>query len=138
MGFLPELSDSAIDTIVAQVAKAPSPVWLSFLEHFHGAVCRVSREETAFPHREVGYNVETGATWQDPAAAPAAIAWVRGYAEALQPFSSGRVYVNRLGDEGEDRVKAAYGTNYERLVTLKNKYDPTNFFRLNQNIKPTI
>jgi hypothetical protein len=137
-GFLPELSDGAIDTILAQVAKAPLPVWMSFLEHFHGAACRVHREETAFPHREIGYNIETGAGWQDPAAAPAVIAWVRGYAEALQPFSSSRVYVNRLGDEGEERVKAAYDANYARLVALKNKYDPTNFFHLNQNIKPMV
>ena len=55
----------------------------------------------------------------------------------MRPFSTGGVYVNNLGDEGEDRVRAAYGSNYDRLVALKTKYDPTNFFRLNQNIKPT-
>ena len=55
----------------------------------------------------------------------------------MQPFSSGGVYVNYLGEEGEDRVKAAYGRNYERLVALKNKYDPTNLFRHNQNIRPS-
>ena len=55
----------------------------------------------------------------------------------MRPFSTGGVYVNNLGDEGEDRVRAAYGSNYDRLVALKTRYDPTNFFRLNQNIKPT-
>ncbi|MCI0564650.1 MAG: BBE domain-containing protein, partial [Nitrososphaera sp.] len=64
-------------------------------------------------------------------------AWVRNYFASLQPFSTGGVYVNFLGDEGQDRVKASYGTDkYDRLAALKNKYDPTNFFRLNQNIKP--
>ena len=56
----------------------------------------------------------------------------------MQPHLEEGVYVNNLGEEGEDRVRAAYGPNYERLVALKNKYDPTNFFRLNQNIKPTV
>lgn len=66
------------------------------------------------------------------------IRWTRQSWEALAPFMSSGVYVNELGDEGEKRVKAAYGvTTYERLVALKNKYDPTNFFRLNQNIPPT-
>jgi hypothetical protein len=57
---------------------------------------------------------------------------------AMRPFSTGAVYVNNLGDEGEDRVRAAYGPNYQKLVTLKNKYDPENLFRLNQNIRPTV
>ena len=56
----------------------------------------------------------------------------------MQPFTAGGVYVNYLGEEGADRIKAAYGPNYNRLVALKNKYDPTNFFRLNQNIKPMV
>ena len=64
--------------------------------------------------------------------------WGRAFWTALRPFSTGGVYVNNLGDEGEDRVRSAFGGNYDRLVALKNKYDPTNLFRLNQNIRPAI
>jgi FAD/FMN-containing dehydrogenase len=75
--------------------------------------------------------------WSDPAVTDAGIAWVREFQAALQAFSTGGVYVNYLGEEGEDRVKAAYEPEtYARLAALKAKYDPTNFFRLNQNIKP--
>jgi hypothetical protein len=66
------------------------------------------------------------------------IQWVRDTSEAAQPFTSGRVYVNVLGVEGDERVRKAYGVNYDRLLSLKNTYDPTNVFQLNQNIKPTV
>jgi len=77
--------------------------------------------------------------WSKPAEDERTIGWVRRLWEALRPFSSGGLYVNyQMGDEGEDRIRAAYGPEkYERLVALKNKYDPTNLFRLNQNITPT-
>jgi FAD/FMN-containing dehydrogenase len=75
--------------------------------------------------------------WTDPAESEKHIRWADELWKTMQPFSSGGVYVNYLGDEGEDRVKAGYGTNYQRLVALKNKYDPTNLFRFNQNIVPT-
>jgi FAD/FMN-containing dehydrogenase len=138
-GFLRELSDEVIKTLIAHAARAPSPGWFSFAEHFHGAVCRVDQNETVFSHREPSYNLETVMMWQDPAAAGSSIKWIRDFWNAILPFMRSGVYVNHLAeDEGEERVKAAYGANYERLVRLKNKYDPTNFFRLNQNIKPTV
>ena len=137
-GFLRELSDDVIETLIEHAARAPSPAWFSFAEHFHGAVCRVGRSETVFSHREPGYNLETVMMWQDPTAAAPSTKWIRDFWNAVQPFMRGGVYVNHIcEDEGEERVKAAYGANYERLVSLKNKYDPTNFFHLNQNIKPT-
>jgi hypothetical protein len=136
-GFLTELSEGAIAAMVERVLDVPPTPWMSFVEHFHGAASRVSRDASAFPHRAEGFGVETGASWQDSRFAEPGTKWVRTVAEVLQPFSGG-VYVNRLGDEGDDRVRAAYGVNYDRLVALKNKYDPTNFFRLNQNIKPTV
>ena len=77
----------------------------------------------------------------DPAADDVNIRWTRELAEVMRPFTTGRDYVNQIGieaDEGAERIKAAYGENYERLVALKNKYDPTNLFRHNQNIKPTM
>jgi FAD/FMN-containing dehydrogenase len=81
--------------------------------------------------------VNIDAVWSEPARESACIAWTREMWEAVRPYSTGRVYVNFLGDEGQDRVRAAYGeAKYERLRALKRTYDPTNFFRLNQNIRP--
>ena len=136
--FLRELSDDAIDTIAAHMARIPAPACEFFLEHFHGAACRVESSQTAFAHRTPGYNFATDAIWPvaEAQAADASVKWVHGLWSAMQPFIGGGVYSNYLQDEGEGRVRAAYGANYERLVALKQKYDPTNFFRMNQNIKP--
>ena len=91
---------------------------------------------TAYANREAAYDSFPVSIWSDPAAGEANIAWAREMYTVLQPFGMGGVYVNNLGDEGPDRVKAAYGENYDRLVTLKRKYDPDNLFRLNQNVNP--
>ena len=103
---------------------------------------RVGLDETAFAHRHVRYDFISAGVCTDPAEAAACIRWARDFWEAMQPFSTGGVYVNYLGqeaDEGAERVRAAYGpAKYARLVALKNMYDPTNFFRLNQNITPTV
>jgi hypothetical protein len=136
--FLKELSDEAIDRLVAQAAKITSPLSVMVIEYYGGAASRVGEAETAFPHRQAQYDLVIMAQWADPAESDRHIEWARETWEAAQPFTSGRVYVNILGVEGEERVREAYGANYERLVALKNKYDPTNLFRLNQNIKPTV
>lgn len=137
--FLKELSDDAIETMIAQFATVPSPFSAAALEELGGVVSRVGRDETAFGERSAHYNLIITSEWIDPAESEKNIQWARDFWEAMQPFESEAVYVNYLGTEGEDRIKAAYGpTKYERLVALKNKYDPTNFFRLNQNIKPTV
>ncbi len=135
--FITRLSESAIDTIVENVARAPSPFCAFWLNEVHGAACRVGIGDTAVSLRQPGYEFEMWSIWDNPADADSSMAWVRGLWERLQPFTDGRVYINHLLEEG-DRVKTAYGTNYERLVALKNKYDPTNFFRMNQNIRPTV
>jgi FAD/FMN-containing dehydrogenase len=75
--------------------------------------------------------------WTDPADSARNIEWTRAFFDAMQPLFDRGVYANNLGDEGEDRVQAAYGANYDRLLALKNKYDPTNLFSFNQNIRPT-
>jgi FAD/FMN-containing dehydrogenase len=90
-----------------------------------------------FNHRASPYDLVIMPMWTDAAESEKHIRWADELWKTMQPFSSGGVYVNYLGDEGEDRVKAGYGTNYQRLVALKNKYDPTNLFRFNQNIVPT-
>ena len=108
------------------------------LEYFHGAVTRVGATETAFPHRDRGYNLAIVSQWLEPKDNARNIAWAKDSFAALKPFVAAGRYVNYLGDdEVGDPVRAAYGPNYDRLVELKNQYDPTNFFHMNQNIRPT-
>ena len=136
--FMMELSDQAIDTLISQFAACPSPMSGLLLEHIHGAATRVGVSETAFPHRGEGYNFLVVSEWLDPADNERNIAWARESYDLMLPYFSRGRYVNYLGeDEGEDAVAAAYGPNYQRLRTLKAKYDPTNLFHLNQNIRPT-
>jgi FAD/FMN-containing dehydrogenase len=136
--FMAELSDQAIDTLISQFASCPSPMSGLLLEHIHGAATRVGVGETAFPHRGEGYNFLVVSEWLDPADNARNIAWARESYDLMLPYFSRGRYVNYLGeDEGEDAVAAAYGPNYQRLRTLKAKYDPTNLFHLNQNIRPT-
>ena len=135
--FMSELSDQAIDTLVSQFAACPSPMSGLLLEHIHGAATRIGVSETAFPHRREGYNFLVVSEWLNPDDNAQNIAWARESYDVMRPcFTPGR-YVNYLGDDdGEDAVAAAYGPNYQRLRTLKAKYDPTNLFHLNQNIRP--
>jgi FAD/FMN-containing dehydrogenase len=137
--FLKGLTDEAIDVLVERFAAVPSPLTAVVLEQFGGAYSRVGAEDTAFVHRDWEYNFVIISRWADPADADQNIQWARGTWQAVQPFASGSVYVNYLepGQEGNDRIRAAYGPVYDRLVAVKNQYDPTNFFRLNQNIKPS-
>ncbi len=102
-----------------------------------GAPHRVGRHETAFSYREATFSQVIVGVDPDPANNERIISWTRDYWDALHPHSGGGAYVNFMMDEGQERVKATYRDNYERLVAIKNKYDPTNLFRLNQNIKPT-
>jgi FAD/FMN-containing dehydrogenase len=135
--FLRELNDDAIDTMIACFRRCPSPMGQLLIEHLHGAVSRVAVEETAFPHRATGYNFLILSQWTDAAMTDRAIAWARETYAAMAPFAAPGRYVNYLDDdEPGDPVAAAYGPNYRRLRELKTKYDPTNFFRMNQNIRP--
>ncbi len=136
--FLKEISADAIDVIVTHFATVPSSRSRLGFQQYGGAASRVGRSDTAFWHRDVQYDFIPTSIWTDPAESEKHTTWLRELWETLRPFSAGAVYVNNLGEEGEDRVSAAYGDNYERLVALKNKYDPTNFFRLNANIEPTV
>jgi FAD/FMN-containing dehydrogenase len=137
--FLPVLSDDIIDTLVEHGKRITSP--LSVIAGFHlgGTVSRVDEDATAYSHRDAAYSLILNTAWKDPAESEKHIQWTRTFWKALQPFSSGGSYVNfQSHDEGEDRVKTTYGTaKFKRLSMLKKKYDPSNFFRLNRNIKPT-
>jgi FAD/FMN-containing dehydrogenase len=134
--FLKHLSDEAIEVLVRFVAEMPSPTTGVGLQQMHGAASRVDPAATAFPHRDEHYDLIILSQWTDPSDSAKNIEWTRAFFDAMQPFFERGVYVNNLGEEGEDRVQAAYGANYNLLLALKNKYDPTNIFRLNQNITP--
>lgn len=136
--FMKEIADAAIDTMLEVYAAAPSVLSLLVFQQVGGAIARVPASETAYGNRDAAYDCFPISIWQDPAEDEVNIRWARDLWGALTPFSTGGVYANNLGDEGEDRVQAAYGHNYQRLVTLKNKYDPTNIFRLNQNVRPSL
>jgi FAD/FMN-containing dehydrogenase len=134
--FIDELPDAAIETMVSQFAAAPSPFSAVALEQLGGAVSRVGRDQTAFSQRSAPYSLIITGEWTDPAESDRHIRWARDTWEAMRPFESEAVYVNYLDADESERIKAAYGGKYERLAALKAKYDPTNFFRLNQNIRP--
>ncbi|HEU4824897.1 MAG TPA: FAD-binding oxidoreductase [Dongiaceae bacterium] len=135
--FLSGLSDEAIERLIESFAKCPTPMGQLLLEHFHGAVSRVPVDATAFPHRIEGYNLVVLSEWTDPATSDKCIEWAREtYATMGRFLASGR-YSNYLGDdEPGDPAAAAYGPNYKRLREIKRKYDPENFFHMNQNIRP--
>ena len=133
---LPELTNGAIDVIVERCNGITSPHTIVPIFQLGGAVADVDENATAYSHRRAAYALNCNASWEDGEPMPH-VQWARDFSEALQPHSMG-VYVNFLGDEGEDRARAAYGPEkYRKLVQLKDKYDPTNFFRVNQNIKPS-
>jgi FAD/FMN-containing dehydrogenase len=137
--YLTQLSDDAIDLLVEEYPSVPAPYTHLIIEQMGGAVSRIREDDTAVSHRDARYNAAIIGMWAEPAEDERTIGWVRRLWESLRPFTSGGVYVNyQMADEGEDRLRGAYGPEkYERLVALKDKYDPTNLFRLNQNIRPT-
>jgi hypothetical protein len=135
--FVYDLSDPAIETMMAQFTEVPSPFSQAALEQLGGAVSRIVTDETAFSERSAPYSLIIASAWTDPAENDKNIQWTRRFWEAMQPYESEAVYVNYLDSDEPDRIRAAYGETYERLVALKNTYDPTNLFRHNQNIQPT-
>ena len=132
------LSDEAIDIHVAEAAKAPTALCLMHLYPIDGAVHRVSAEGTPWAARDATFSMVIAGISPDPADADALKAWGRSYWNAVHPHNMGGGYVNFMfDDEAEGRLQAAYGSaNYARLVAAKMKYDPTNLFRVNQNIAP--
>ncbi|MBA3497485.1 MAG: FAD-binding oxidoreductase [Gemmatimonadales bacterium] len=137
--FLRELSDEGIATLVAHFTAVPSGFSAVAIEPFGGVVARVGREETAFAHRHARYSLVIVSMWTDPAESAANIRWTREFWNAMQPFFSEAVYVNYLDTDDADRVQAAYDPRtYRRLQLVKERYDPGNFFRVNQNIGPAL
>jgi FAD/FMN-containing dehydrogenase len=136
-GQFEELSDAAIDLLVDHTDRAPSPLAAVLLEYYGGAASRVGARDTAYPHRAPLFGLVINAAWPSPAETETNIAWARAMWGAALPFAGERLYSNVMMAEDQDKGRAAFGVNYDRLVEVKTTYDPTNVFRLNQNIKPT-
>jgi FAD binding domain/Berberine and berberine like len=135
--FIRSMNDETVNALVPWVGKSPSRyTFAPFIEHWHGAATRVPPTDTAFPHRQYSWNLLAWSMWESPADSEKNVKWNRDCCEALRPFLIPSAYSNYLTDEGDAITREAYGPNYERLVSLKKKYDPSNFFRMNHNIKP--
>jgi hypothetical protein len=136
-GYAADLSDGMIDAALEHGAAMPSPFSQVHIHHMGGAVARVGEDDTAFGHRRAAYAYNLNAMWMDTSEDELHESLNRDAAEAIAPFSTGGVYVNFLGNEGDARIRAAYGdAKYDRLARLKARFDPQNLFRLNQNIRP--
>jgi FAD/FMN-containing dehydrogenase len=129
-----------VEAVEASFAEVTSPHSMVVLQQKGGEMAGGPRDRTAFGHRDALYSLVLWASWDDPRESETHVAWLRVLARAVEPFTAGGDYVNDMGletDEGADRIRAGFGANYARLVALKDKYDPTNLFRHNQNIRPT-
>jgi FAD/FMN-containing dehydrogenase len=134
--WVKELSDAAIAIHLKYAAQLPTPQSTMHLYPINGAPHRVGNTDTAFSYRDANWGQVMVGVDPDPANNERMTAWTKAYWEELHPHSAGGAYVNMMMDEGQDRVKAAYRDNYTRLAAIKKKYDPTNLFHVNQNIKP--
>lgn len=134
--FFRTIPDEAADVHARFSEQAPTPLSQMHLYPIDGAVHEVGATETAWAHRDVTFSQVIVGVDPDPANAAAITNWTKAYHDALHPYSAGGGYVNFMMDEGADRVRATYGVNYDRLVTIKATYDPDNVFRANQNILP--
>ena len=131
-----ELSDAAIDLMVDYARRLPSPECEIFIAHLGGAAGRVATEAMAFPHRDATFVLNVHGRWRNADDDDGCIGWARRFFAATAPHATGGVYVNFMTDDEQDRVRAAYGANYDRLAALKAKYDPDNLFQVNLNVKP--
>jgi FAD/FMN-containing dehydrogenase len=134
--FLRNIPDAAIDSLIEMYPAAPSLRSIFVLQQVGGAIARIPAEQSAYTNRDAALDAFPVSIWIDPAQDEPNVAWASAIYEAMRPFGTNGVYVNNLGDEGEDRVRAAYGANYRRLAALKRKFDPMNLFRANQNVRP--
>jgi FAD/FMN-containing dehydrogenase len=136
--FIPDLTDEALETLVRHGNARPGPMVQLMVEPMGGAVARVGADDMALGGRDAKWVFHAISQWMDPADDGAHIAWPKALAEDMKPHTTAGVYLNFTSDEGEERVRNTYGPErYARLVALKDKYDPTNLFHLNQNIRPS-
>jgi FAD/FMN-containing dehydrogenase len=133
--YLDGLPDGAIETVLEHTDPFPGPLTQVAIEPLGGAVADVAPDATAFPHRDAAYSLGIWPGWADPDRDGEMIAWAREFHDAMAPYADG-VYANYLDDDEGDRVRAAYGDNYERLARVKAEWDPENLFRANGNVAP--
>jgi FAD/FMN-containing dehydrogenase len=136
--FIKELTDKAIDLHIEHGAQLPTMQSTVHLYPINGAAAKVANNATAWNYRDANWASVIVGVDPDPKNRDLITNWARTYWDALHPYSAGGAYINFMMDEGEDRIKATYGENYDRLVAIKNKYDPDNLFRVNQNIRPSV
>jgi len=135
--YVDEISDAAIAAIIEHAPRMTSTLSSFYFQHLGGAIRHGGPDSAAFGHRDAAFDFTILAVWRDPTEDAEHVTSARDFFAAMQPHATG-VYVNNLGTEGADRVRAAYApATYERLVALKDSYDPLNVFRLNQNIAPS-
>jgi FAD/FMN-containing dehydrogenase len=135
--YFTELPDEAIDVLVEHATKPTSPLTQIVVAPGRGAITRVPDDAMAFGQRHAGWNIHYLSMWPEAADDAKNIAFTRGIAKAMKPWTTGQVYLNFIGDEGGDRVRAAFGPEkFRRLQALKRTWDPDNIFRHNQNITP--
>lgn len=130
------LSDELFDTVIRYIHQLPSPHTEIFIGSIGGQMNRIEKEETAYPHRSSDFIMNVHGRWETSAEDEACINWARSFFRDSAKYATGGVYVNFLTEEETDRIRAAYGSNFDRLVEVKSKYDPINLFRSNQNIVP--
>jgi FAD/FMN-containing dehydrogenase len=130
-----KISDEVLDIIIKYASQLPTPMSEIFVGNLGGAVNRVKKDATAYPHRDIKFFMNVHTRWEDKNLDDKCIEWARKFSDETGKFATGGVYVNFIS-EGENRVNSAFGSNYEKLARLKKKYDPDNFFKINQNIKP--
>jgi FAD/FMN-containing dehydrogenase len=134
--FVKEISDDAIARHVEHGSNVPTLLSLMHLYPVDGAASRIGRNDTAFNYRDAAWSMVIAGIDPDPANLEGITAWSKDYWSAIHPHSAGGAYVNFMMDEGQERVRATYRDNYERLLSIKRKFDPGNLFRMNQNIRP--
>jgi FAD/FMN-containing dehydrogenase len=136
--YVQEITDEAIETVVEHAVPLPSPFTIVGFEPMGGAIDQVDERATAYPHRGTAYNFGIFAGWDTPDRDDELTDWVREFHETMAPYATGGVYANYLDRDDDDQVGAAFRDNYERLVEIKNEWDPNNLFRMNQNVEPTV
>jgi FAD/FMN-containing dehydrogenase len=134
--FVKELSDAAIAKHLEQASQLPAGLSTAHIYPINGAAHRVGKTDTAFSYRDAAWALVMVGIDPDPAKKEKITRWSKDYFDALHPYSAGGAYVNFMMEEGQERVQAAFRENYPRLAAIKKKYDPDNFFRVNQNIRP--
>ena len=136
-GFVNDISDELIEKFVRGALEATSPMTAIAIFPMAGAIARVGEDDTPYSNRDAKFVINLDNVWEDPAENEKQIEWSKSFFARLKPHLAEGVYLNFVGDASQELVRAAYGPKYDRLVELKNKYDPTNLFSLNQNIRPT-